>query len=152
VCTFTNKLEHLTQKSDEAIQNIASLYNKDQLTIGSLNVTGEANAGTLTAGSVTDNSMGSTIKTYVDEKVKEAVNQLNTNLDTQVNNLNNNLNNQIGTYRTPVCNWEGWREFCGNCSNEKDDFNLYCTGGRLTQFKVIDNRPFYRNRWVPGFH
>lgn len=30
------KLEHLTSQSDEAIQNLASLYNKDQLTITNL--------------------------------------------------------------------------------------------------------------------
>lgn len=36
---YNKKLEHLTVQSDEAIQNISSLYNKDQLTIGNLNVT-----------------------------------------------------------------------------------------------------------------
>lgn len=38
--SFEN-LEHLTLQSDEAIQNLASLYNKDKLTIGNLNVTGD---------------------------------------------------------------------------------------------------------------
>jgi hypothetical protein len=50
VCTFTNKLEHLTPQSDEAIQNIASLYNKDKLTIGSLDVTGKANVESVEIG------------------------------------------------------------------------------------------------------
>ena len=36
-----NKLEHLTVNSDEAIQNLASLYNTDQLTIGKINATGK---------------------------------------------------------------------------------------------------------------
>jgi hypothetical protein len=39
VC-FRNNLEHLTMESDEAIQNLASLYNVDQLTIGKINSTG----------------------------------------------------------------------------------------------------------------
>ena len=33
-----SKLEHLTITSDEAIQNIASLYNKDELTIGKMTI------------------------------------------------------------------------------------------------------------------
>ena len=37
------KLEHLTTQSDEAVQNLASLYNKDQLTIGKINVVNDAN-------------------------------------------------------------------------------------------------------------
>lgn len=40
-------LEHFTTQSDEAIQNVASLYNKDNLTIGSMNVTGETNTGSM---------------------------------------------------------------------------------------------------------
>ena len=36
-----NNLEHLTANSDEAIQNLASLYNTDQLTIGKINATGK---------------------------------------------------------------------------------------------------------------
>ena len=31
-----DNFEHLTTQSDEAVQNLASLYNKDQLTIGQL--------------------------------------------------------------------------------------------------------------------
>jgi len=42
-----NKLEHLTTQSDEAIQNLASLYNKDKLTIGSMDVTGSTTTATL---------------------------------------------------------------------------------------------------------
>ena len=40
------KLEHLSFESDEAIQNLASLYNKNELTIGKLNVTADANVNT----------------------------------------------------------------------------------------------------------
>ena len=39
----SKKLEHLTNQSDEAIQNLASLYNEDKLTIKDLNVTGNFN-------------------------------------------------------------------------------------------------------------
>jgi len=41
--------EHLTNQSDEAIQNLASLYNKDELTIGKLNVTGKTETKDLVA-------------------------------------------------------------------------------------------------------
>lgn len=40
-------LEHLTLQSDEAIQNLASLYNQDNLTVGSLNVTRDIRAGSI---------------------------------------------------------------------------------------------------------
>ncbi|ARF10075.1 hypothetical protein Indivirus_12_3 [Indivirus ILV1] len=43
------KLEHLTSTSDEAIQNIASLYNKDQMTIGNLTATGTTTLNNVTA-------------------------------------------------------------------------------------------------------
>ena len=46
---FFNKLEHLTNQSDEAIQNVASLYNKDELTIGSMTITGKTETKDLTA-------------------------------------------------------------------------------------------------------
>ena len=35
-----NKLEHLTIQSDEAIQNINSMFNKDKLIITNANITG----------------------------------------------------------------------------------------------------------------
>ena len=40
----SGKLEHLTPESDEAIQNVASLYNANKMTIGQLNSTGDVNA------------------------------------------------------------------------------------------------------------
>jgi hypothetical protein len=70
------KLEHLTNQSDEAIQNIASLYNKDQLTIGALNVTGKATANSFTANSFTDKSMNTTIKAYIDAKASALTRQI----------------------------------------------------------------------------
>lgn len=36
----TSKLEHLTIQSDEAIQNINSMFNKDKLIITNANITG----------------------------------------------------------------------------------------------------------------
>lgn len=47
-----SKLEHLTPTSDEAIQNLASLYNKDKLTIGSMNITGTATAESVVSGPI----------------------------------------------------------------------------------------------------
>jgi uncharacterized membrane protein len=90
------KLEHLTLQSDEAIQNLSSMYNKDQLTIGALNVTGIA-----TANSFTDRSMNTTIKAYIDAKIAavyakaavltgqiNAVSTRTTNAQNGVNSLN----------------------------------------------------------------
>jgi len=49
------KLEHLTAESDEAIQNLASLYNKDNLTIGNLIVTNNATvSGTLSGPTISN--------------------------------------------------------------------------------------------------
>jgi hypothetical protein len=65
VC-FKNKLEHLTMESDEAIQNLASLYNVDQLTIGKLNATGIVQAEQLVDASLGPNM---TVKAYIDAKI-----------------------------------------------------------------------------------
>ena len=64
-----NKLEHLSVSSDEAIQNLASLYNTDQLTIGKLNVTDTVTAGPLTSAKLIDLSLGDTVKNYIDSKI-----------------------------------------------------------------------------------
>jgi len=57
-----NKLEHLTT-SDEAIQNLSSLYNKDQITVSKLV------ASTVNADQLFDKSMGNvSVKTYIDNK------------------------------------------------------------------------------------
>jgi len=62
-----NKLEHLTSQSDEAVQNLASLYNKDQLTIAKITAT----------GSITDKSMNTnTIKEYIDAVATSAQKQI----------------------------------------------------------------------------
>ncbi|MCJ7636270.1 MAG: hypothetical protein MUO21_02140 [Nitrososphaeraceae archaeon] len=83
------KLEHLTQSSDEAIQNLASLYNKDQLTIG-----------TIKATQLFDESMGSntTVKAYIDSKITTQINNLNAasaNLQNQINSLNGALGQYV---------------------------------------------------------
>jgi len=49
--TKARVFEHLTQQSDEAIQNLASLYNKDQLTIKDMNITNGLTTNSLTASS-----------------------------------------------------------------------------------------------------
>ena len=43
LCTGTQ--EHLTIESNEAIQNVASLYNANQLTVTKLNTTSDTNVG-----------------------------------------------------------------------------------------------------------
>ena len=92
----SRSLEHLTNQSDEAIQNLASLYNKDELTIGKLNVTGDSSVtGNITGGSLTDKSMGKTVKEYIDSQIANLTNQINgvsarvTTAQNGVNNLNN---------------------------------------------------------------
>ena len=74
----SRSLEHLTNQSDEAIQNLASLYNKDELTIGKLNVTGDSSVtGNITGGTLTDKSMGKTVKEYIDSQIANLTNQIN---------------------------------------------------------------------------
>ncbi len=68
-----NKLEHLTQQSDEAIQNLASLYNKDKLTIGSMEITGPMTAATgniSTINSVTGNITNGNITNIKTNKIQ----------------------------------------------------------------------------------
>jgi hypothetical protein len=60
-----NNLEHLTVNSDEAIQNVASLYNTDQLTIGKINATGIVKAEQLIDASLNSPS----VKAYIDDKI-----------------------------------------------------------------------------------
>ncbi|ARF10074.1 hypothetical protein Indivirus_12_2 [Indivirus ILV1] len=174
------KLEHLTSTSDEAIQNIASLYNKDQMTIGNLTATGTTtlnNAklnnvtasngnidtiktgklllgnkwiltldgkdtqgyddhwlrfldtnggypGGIAAGTFYDASMASTIKAYI---------------DTQIQN------------NRPNCNWEGWNVVCGGCSDQHDDYAMYCSGGKIANINVANSTPWgYNGRTLPG--
>ena len=83
VC-FKNKLEHLTAESDEAIQNVASLYNTDQLTIGKILA-----KGTVQAEQLVDASMGNnvTVKAYIDAKIAALSTQLaSTNATVAANN------------------------------------------------------------------
>ncbi|MCJ7636269.1 MAG: hypothetical protein MUO21_02135, partial [Nitrososphaeraceae archaeon] len=47
------KSEHLTQTSDEAIQNLASLYNKDKLTVTNLTVPESANLNNAIINTIT---------------------------------------------------------------------------------------------------
>lgn len=47
LCYRSLNMEHLTTQSDEAIQNVASLYNTDKLTIGNLTVTNGISTGSL---------------------------------------------------------------------------------------------------------
>lgn len=86
--------------SDEAIQNVASLYNTGNMNVSNLNATssittpkvsvsGTITAGTLTAGSVIDNSMNGTIKAYIDSKINA--------LQTQGNAQFAAINKQINT-------------------------------------------------------
>ncbi len=52
-----SKLEHLTPISDEAIQNLSSLYNKDQLSITNLTATGNTNLNNTAITNVKTNKL-----------------------------------------------------------------------------------------------
>jgi len=107
-----DKLEHLTTQSDEAIQNIASLYNKDKLTVSRLALgdkwvltgTGRDTAGTddewlrvldkngayyggIAASKFFDLGMGTTIQNYIDTKIATT----NANVAAQVATINANV-------------------------------------------------------------
>ena len=91
----SRSLEHLTNQSDEAIQNLASLYNKDELTIGKLNVTGDSSVtGNITGGTLTDKSMGKTVKEYIDFQIANLTNQIN-GVSARVTTAQNGVNASV---------------------------------------------------------
>jgi hypothetical protein len=110
-----DKLEHLTTNSDEAIQNVASLYNKDQLTIGNLNVTSNVTAESLNAGSLIDRSMNGKVKDYVDVE------------DRQLNQYVNTRNDQAKIYIDNKIRDGGKIDFKGE--NWNPDAQMYAYGG-----------------------
>ena len=85
----TNNTEHLTSQSDEAIQNLASLYNKDNLTIGNINATGTVTAGTVTAGKLIDNSLGTnmSVASYIQNQIGVLTNTV-ASLDSKIADIN----------------------------------------------------------------
>lgn len=128
-----NKLkEHYT--ADEAIKNVASLYNQGNLTTTQLttqNVIGPNNNLKL-SGNVT--MTGSAVVTG--GIASPTINDLNNKIN-QINGKLTDLGNQINT-KNPImkCNWNGWNVVCGSCSDEHDDYAIYCDGGKVTAFNV----------------
>ena len=163
------KLEHLTPQSDEAIQNLASLYNKDELTIGKLNVTGDANitgnVPTINSNIIKTNKLNlgdkwlfsgdgdafandDWLRLFKTDGSKTYHGGLAAGrLWTENGTINGrNLFTEIDALKThvenvrPTCNWDGWRQFCGGCSDRRDDYNVHCEGGKLTHMFVQDAR------------
>ncbi len=172
------KLEHLTPTSDEAIQNVASLYNKDQLTITNLTATGNTSLNNTTIKNADTIKTG---KLFLGDKwLFSGVGDAGSNddwlrllktdgtnayygglaagrlydarigdLSTAVTNLQNQINNLNGAL--PTCNWAGWNVVCGNCSDNHDDYAMYCNNGKITAINVGNNSNWgYNNRTLPG--
>lgn len=137
-------IEGLT--SDEAIKNVASIYNTDKMSLTNLNVTGEQTVNSLTATKATIPTLTSTSANITNGTITN-LSSTNANLSGQLNagtladssmgNVKQYIDNAIENSRIS-CNWNGWDVVCGACSDSKDDYGLYCSNGKITQIYLIN--------------
>lgn len=94
--------------NDEAIQNIASIYNTGNMVVSNLNATSSITTpnlkvtGPITSTSVSDSSMNGTIKSYVDTRIATQL-ALNATMATQIAGLTRQANAII----IPTKQWSG---------------------------------------------
>ncbi len=145
-------IEGLT--NDEAVKNIASIFNTDKMSVTNLNVTGEGIVNSLQATKASIPTLASTNATITN------LTSTNANLSGQVNagaladgsmgNVKQYIDNAIQNSRIN-CNWQGWDVVCGGCSDGRDDYGLYCSGGKITNIQVVSTGTWgYNGNNYPG--
>lgn len=140
-----------SEESNEAIANLASLYNDKHLTVNKIQLGGKW----LLSGTGNDDWLrfkdpntekyhgGIAVgKLYVDNaggELNAKLNSLASGLQNSINNVNNRVNEarayadqQIQNSRIN-CDWSGWRLSHGVHSN--DDYRLYCNNGKVTDIR-----------------
>lgn len=132
-------IEGLT--SDEAIKNVASVYNTDKMSVTNLNVTGEEVVNSLIATKASIPTLTSTNATITNLTSTNAnlSGQMNAGAlaDSSMGNVKQYIDNAIQNSRIN-CNWNGWDVVCGGCSDAKDDYGLYCSNGKITHIYVVN--------------
>lgn len=115
--------------SDEAIANIASLYNQSNLTVSRIttpNIIGQPNlaiGGNVSIpGKITSPSLDS-----INTNLTNQLNQIN-QLSTKINGMQDNINN------IAKCNWNGERPIYGGQGCE-DDVWINCQNGKVINFR-----------------
>ena len=117
--------------SDEAVQNISSLYNQSNFTVtkittpklvGQPDITFTGNV--IIPGKITSPSLDA----------------INTNLTNQINAVNAKIDSlKNSSSNIAKCNWTGAKVVCGDCGNEEDDIWINCQNGQVTGFKFGKN-------------
>ncbi|QKF94364.1 hypothetical protein QKU48_gp0906 [Fadolivirus algeromassiliense] len=166
--TLYTSSKHSTESftSDEAVKNVASLYNQNQLTVSNLTTTGDA---TIPNAKINKLTLGTKwlLSGVGDNAANDDWLRLTNTLgqpyaggfaagrlyDARVGDLAdvvNNLRAEINNSR-PNCNWSGWNVVCGGCTNERDDYAMYCENGKLTTIKVGDTSQWnFHGKNFPG--
>mgnify|MGYP003386758257 CR=1 FL=1 len=113
--------------SDEAVQNISSLYNQNNLTVSQITtpkLIGQPNLAIMGNVTIPGKITSPTLDT------------INTNLTNQINAINAKIDNlKASTNNIAKCNWTGPKVICGDCSGEEDDVWINCQNGQVTGFK-----------------
>lgn len=126
--TSKGQLEFFT--ADEAVKNVASLYNQGNMTVTKITTSeliGQNNnikiTGNLSAGQITSPTIEN-INTNVNNIINTKIKDITAQLDTVKNSL-------------PTCNWNGERIVCGDCGGREDDYMINCKNGRIVGFRVL---------------